>query len=285
MINRIDRVEMKFLVTAAQRAVLMERLDPHVRPDANGHDGPGYPIVSLYYDTAERDCHWEKVRGLGSRRKLRVRVYGSHDGRVPPVSFLEVKHKCDGRGVKRRVQLPIDVALGVGGGLLPDGMNLSLADMRVIGEVHDLVARRGFKPVMVMRYDRSAFASVDPAGDLRVTFDTGIFCRFDNLVPEPDDRRFHAANEMYPDGRAVMEVKITGCVPYWFSRMISEAGCRLRSHSKYSNALAQCDPVLRAMLAPKFRPPAPVRTDGAIQRVHGDRAAAPGQGGGQVLAC
>jgi hypothetical protein len=35
--------------------------------------------------------------------------------------------------------------------------------------------------------------------------------------------------------------------------MIAEAGCRLQSHSKYSNALERFDPVLRAMLAPRWR--------------------------------
>jgi hypothetical protein len=221
----------------------------------NGGGGPHYPIVSLYYDSGDRDCYWEKVRGVASRRKLRVRVYGSSDGRVAPTSFIEVKHKCEGRGVKRRVQLPIENALQVGDGFWPDGAKLCDMDRRVIREVHDIVLRRKFKPVMVMRYDRCAYASIDGDNDLRVTFDTGICCRLEQLVPEPDDRRFNPAEEMHPDGTAVMEVKITGCIPYWLSRMIVEAGCKLQSHSKYSNALEQSDPVLHAMLSPKWRRP------------------------------
>jgi hypothetical protein len=250
---RIDRFEMKFVITPAQRAVLMVKLESRLRPDVNGGDGPTYPIVSLYYDNDERDCYWEKVRGVASRKKLRVRVYGSSDGRVPPTAFIEVKHKCEGRGVKRRVQLPIEQALRIGEGLWPDGLNLGELDRRVIREVHDIVDRRKFRPALVMRYTRSAYCSSDSASDLRVTFDTGIFCRIDNLIPEPDDRRFDAANEMHPDGEAVLEVKITGCIPYWLSRMIVEAGCRLQSHSKYSNALERLDPVLHSMLAPNWR--------------------------------
>jgi hypothetical protein len=45
--------------------------------------------------------------------------------------------------------------------------------------------------------------------------------------------------------------------------MIPEAGCQMRSHSKYSNALKRSDPVLRAMLAPNWREPLP--TDGASE--------------------
>lgn len=250
---RLDRFEMKFVVSGRQRAALMEKLEPHLRPDANGGTGATYPVVSLYYDNDDRDCYWEKVRGLGSRRKLRVRVYGSCNGAVREAAFIEVKHKCEGRGVKRRVALPLEQALRAGSGSWPEGADMPEVDRRVILEVHDLVRRRNFQPVMVMRYDRSAYAAKDSASDLRVTFDTGIRSRLDHLTPEPDDRRFSMAREMHADGTAVMEVKVTGCIPYWLSRMIAAAGCRLQSHSKYSAALEQGDPVLRAMLAPAWR--------------------------------
>ena len=195
---------MKFVVTAAQRAALMERLEPQLRPDGNGNGIACYPVLSLYYDNDERDCYWERARGVGSRRKMRVRVYGSGDGRVAPTAFIEVKHKCDGRGVKRRVQLPLEQALRVGAGFWPEGEVISETDRRLIGEVHDFVQRRGFKPAVVMRYDRSAYAAADSASSLRITYDTGIFCRAENLTPEPDDRRFDPRHEMHRDeiGRA-----------------------------------------------------------------------------------
>ncbi len=105
----------------------MTQLAPHLRPDENAGTGAQYPVVSLYYDNGERDCYWEKARGLPSRRKLRVRVYGSKDGAVPATAFIEVKHKCDGRGVKRRVKLPLEHALRAGDGLWPEGVQFSEA--------------------------------------------------------------------------------------------------------------------------------------------------------------
>ena len=244
---------MKFRVSAAQRAALMMQLAPHLRPDENAGAGAQYPVVSLYYDNDERDCYWEKARGLPSRRKLRVRVYGSRDGVVPATAFVEIKHKCEGRGVKRRVQLPLEQALRVCEGQWPDAAQFSETDARVIREAHEMVLRRHFKPVLVMRYDRTAYAAADPQSDLRVTFDSGARVRFDHLTPESDDRRFDAAAEIAEEGVAVMEVKITGCIPYWLSRTIAEAGCHMQSHSKYSSALEHHDPVLRAMLSPQWR--------------------------------
>ncbi len=250
---RIDRFEMKFAITSAQRATLMAQIGSYLRADENAGEGARYPVVSLYYDNAERDCYWDKARSLPSRRKLRVRVYGSRDGAVPASSFVEIKHKCDGRGVKRRVALPLAQALRVCEGLQPEGVTLGEPQRRIIAEAHDLVLRRNFRPVVVMRYDRTAYAALDQESDLRVTFDEGIRARLDHLTPEPDDRNFAADSELHADGLTVMEVKVTGCIPYWLSRTISAAGCRMQSHSKYSIALEERDPVLRAMLSPAWR--------------------------------
>ena len=242
MSYRLDRFEMKFVISRAQRDALMPRLLPHLRADVNAGDDAFYPIISLYYDNADRDCYWEKVRGQGSRRKMRVRVYGSLDGKVPPTSFIEVKHKCDSRVVKRRAQMPLEDALKVGAGQELD-RELSFSDQKVVSEVHGLVHGRAFRPHCCMRYDRQAFADVNPASDLRITFDTGIGYRMHDLTPVPDDRSF--SDYLLKEGDSVMEVKVTGSVPYWLPRMLGGAGCILTSHSKYCNALAAGDPALR----------------------------------------
>jgi VTC domain len=239
---RLDRFEMKFVISRPQRDALMPRLLPHLRADVNAGDDAFYPIISLYYDNEDRDCYWEKLRGQGSRRKMRVRVYGSLDGKLPPTSFIEVKHKCDSRVVKRRAQMPLEDALKVGAGEKLD-RPLSFSDQKVIDEVHGLVRGRGFRPHCCMRYDRQAFADVNPASDLRITFDTGIGYRMHDLTPVPDDRSF--SDYLLKEGDSVMEVKVTGSVPFWLPRMLGAAGCILTSHSKYCNALAAGDPVLR----------------------------------------
>ena len=233
---------MKIVITRAQRDALMPRLLPHLRADANAGDDAFYPVINLYYDNADRDCYWEKIRGQKSRRKLRVRVYGSLDGKVPPASFIEIKHKCDARVVKRRAQLPLDAALAVGAGEDLD-LPLGLADRKLVAEVHALVQQRGFRPVCCLRYDRQAFADVNPASDLRLTFDAGIGYRMDDLTPVPDDRNF--SRYLLREGESVMELKVNGAVPYWLPQLLGGAGCILTGHSKYCNALEAGDPALR----------------------------------------
>ena len=244
---------MKFQISPAQRTDLVRRLGHHLQPDDHAGGGARYPVVSVYFDNAERDCYWEKARGIPSRRKLRVRVYGSRDGAVAASSFLEIKQKCDGRGVKRRVALPLADALGVCGGAHSATRGLGAADLRVVAEAHALAASRGFRPVLAMRYDRVAYAASDSGSDLRITFDDGLHARFDRFEVVPDDDGFSVPDRIGAEEMVIMEVKVTGCVPYWLGREIAEAGCRMTSHSKYAAALEQRDPVLRAMLSPVWK--------------------------------
>ena len=242
MSHRLDRYEKKFVVTHDKRRRLLDAMAPHLRVDANTGVDSFYPIVSLYYDNRERDFYWERYRNLGSRRKLRVRIYGSRTGGIPPTSFIEVKHKYEGRGVKRRLLIPLEAALALGEGRLP-AAPLGFADLKVAREVTTLVASRQLEPVCVMRYDRQAFAGTDEETDLRVTFDAGIRYRLDRLLPEADDADF--AHRVIDEDTSVMEIKFTGALPYWLSLLLGRFGCLPVSFSKYSTALEQGDPVLR----------------------------------------
>lgn len=220
----------------------MPELLPHLRADENAVNGAHYPIVSVYYDNAERDCYWENLNGAKSRRKLRVRLYGSQCGTTPPTCFAEVKHKVEGRNVKRRARLSIEEALAVAAGEHVPA-ELTPGELRTVEEIHALVRQRGLEPCVCLRYDRHAYAAIDPGDDLRITFDTGIAYRFERLTPVPDDREF--TSYLHADGASVMEVKVTGAVPYWLTRLLGATGCVMQGHSKYCRIMEAGDPVLR----------------------------------------
>ena len=234
--NEAQRFEFKFVITTQQREQIFAAFNGALRPDNNGTSGGVYPIVSLYYDTPDWRCYWEAWRGLPSRRKLRVRVYGTADGDIPPTSFVEVKHKLDGLGVKRRVHTSIPSALEIGqGGGIPE--QFTPREARVVREVHRLVQYDGFRPVCAMRYRRHAFAlHLDETSEpLRLTFDDELGARFRDLQPEPDDRRSDLS--LLPDDQAIMEVKGIGAVPAQVARCLAKAGLSPRRFSKYCTAI------------------------------------------------
>ena len=87
------RFELKYILSHAERDALLGSFPGRVLPDTLGGPSGHYPVVSLYYDSADRKCYWEAWRGVPSRRKLRLRLYGTKDGAIPAATFLEIKHR------------------------------------------------------------------------------------------------------------------------------------------------------------------------------------------------
>ena len=246
---RQARRELKFHLKSTQGDEVLAAIQGMLPGDANGAVGGAYPIVSEYYDTDERDAYWERNRKQPNRRKLRVRIYGTSNGLIPPSAFLEVKHKCDGVGVKRRIRVPLEVVTS------PDfDVAELIRDMRKEFTRHDekvlaeevlrLVEETGVKPVMQMRYDRLAFEGPD---NVRVTFDTAIKCRTERKILLPDDPDFPCV--VMPLGERVLELKLFGSAPYWLRELGAKYHLLKTPFSKYCNALEGFDPVVSPVVS------------------------------------
>jgi hypothetical protein len=229
------RFEHKILIDDARRAELLARFADRMLPDMTGSADGRYPVVSLYCDTSDRRCHWEAWRGVPSRRKLRVRIYGTRDGAIPSATFVEVKHRDGKAGAKRRVRLPLAEACALVGGA--DVTSPDPADERILAEIRRLVSEDGYAPACVIRYDRCAYRFCDGHGveQLRVTFDQSIRARFDRLTPVVDDEGGELL--VVPPDLAIMEVKGSTSVPYELAAYLGSAGLHPRPFSKYSASI------------------------------------------------
>ncbi len=251
MFPRVDRKEFKFIIPLELRDQVIKQVELYTGFDEAAGGCSHYPIISQYYDNPNRDSYWEKQRSQKSRRKLRVRVYGSHAGTIPPTTFIEVKHKHYGRGVKRRLQLPMAEAIElVENAKSTTNINeMSRSNRMVTNEIINLIKLREFKFLCTMRYDRQAFVGGADAPDLRITFDTGVACRFDHLDLQADDKRFD--HYILPNDQCVMEVKTNTVIPYWLRQLVGEKSMVNQSFSKFCTALERHDPVISGMLRGK----------------------------------
>ena len=231
------RFELKYVLTLAERDALLAHFADRFQPDTLGGPAGRYPVVSLYCDSADRKCYWDAWRGVPSRRKLRLRLYGTPDGSIPSATFLEIKHH-DGREVaKRRVLLPLEQAQAfVNGGGAPE---TGPADMRIFAEASRLISAESLRPACVIRYDRQAYRFVDATGQeqLRITFDHDVCVRFDRLSTKPADDGC-VLPVVAPD-RCLMEVKGATAAPYDFAAHLSAHGIFPRPFSKYAESVRQ----------------------------------------------
>ena len=74
-LHSFNRYEIKYLLDEFRVAELRSELVARMASDPFSPRG-GYPVTSLYYDTADLRFYWEKIEGLRFRRKLRMRLYG-----------------------------------------------------------------------------------------------------------------------------------------------------------------------------------------------------------------
>ena len=90
------------------------------------------------------------------------------------------------------------------------------------------------QPKVYLSYDRFAYFEKDD-GDFRITFDKNITTR------REDVRLEHGSygKKLLPDGQYLMEVKISGAVPLWFTKIISGLNVYPVSFSKYGTEYKQ----------------------------------------------
>jgi len=253
---RMARREFKFHLDGERAERVLQDIKDRLPGDVNGAAG-AYPIISEYYDTDERDAYWERSRKVGNRRKLRVRIYGTLSGTIPPSAFLEVKHKRDGVGVKRRLFLPVEVVTAPGfdvGEWIREEMPRmeGRIERTLAEEILLLLKIQKIKPAMQMRYDRLAFEGPD---DVRITFDSGIKARSQRRPLQPDDQEI--TDVVLPQGQCIMEVKIFGAAPYWVRELAARHRLVKTPFSKYCNALEKHDPMISGLLEASARKASP----------------------------
>jgi len=231
------RFELKYILSLAERDALLAHFPGRILPDILGGPSGHYPVVSLYCDSADRKCYWDAWRGVPSRRKLRLRLYGTQDGSLPSVTFLEIKHRDGSEGAKRRVLMPLKQATAFANG--EAATEHAPADARILAEARQLISAEGFRPTCVIRYDRHAYRLVDEAGreQLRLTFDQDIRCRFEELTPRTEDDG--CTLPVLAAGQCLMEVKGATAAPYDFASFLSGRGIFPRPFSKYSESVRQ----------------------------------------------
>jgi hypothetical protein len=224
-----SRFEFKFVLpTAMMREVEAElshfvELDPFVvdRPDFR------YPVRSLYFDDAAHTAFHDKIDGLHSRAKFRLRTYTVSLSDPAPV-FLEIKGRFNNLVFKHRTPMDTDgLDLELGG----EGLRREVS-ARTDGVVHDKfefdLYRKQILPVALIDYVRRPYLSkFDP--EFRLTVDEEVRATHTHaLFPghgAPSPRRI-------VPGQAIMEVKFRYHMPLWFHRIIQAYQLRRRSISK-----------------------------------------------------
>jgi SPX domain protein involved in polyphosphate accumulation len=231
-IRKFNRFELKYIITLQQAEKFKQALRPYMRPDEHGNDNGRYTLTSLYYDSPDLRCYWEKEYGLRFRRKLRLRRYETNETLIEETPiFVEIKQRVNRVTQKRRVVLSFGEALRLcNDRQIPE---YDPEDKAVIEEIYVFLWQYNLRPVSIVRYDRQAFigSAYDPG--LRVTYDT-------SLTFQAHPLHLHEAPQglpMMPANQVVMEIKVNERIPSWLTDLIADHNLQLERVSKYCRSI------------------------------------------------
>lgn len=239
--HAFNRYEIKYLIDEFAVPALREELAARMDSDPHSPHG-GYPVTSLYYDTADLRFYWEKIEGLRFRRKLRMRHYGDPAACTDdtPVQ-VEIKQRVNRVTQKRRMALPYGQARDWLDGRQQPAHDAARGSF--VDEVSTLVETLDLRPIVTTGYLREAFVGREVDTGLRVTIDHRVHGR---------DRDFHFAactdNRLtIAPSTAIVEIKADERVPYWATDMAAGLDMSVIRVSKC------CQSVEAFQLAPRSR--------------------------------
>ncbi len=227
------RFEYKYLVPERKVSVLREALMPYVAEDPYQTDGDTgeYTVRSVYFDTNDFEAYREKLEGINSRKKFRIRGYNRPT--LTSLVFLEIKRKDGSVVSKNRAPLlhsDCHSALHSANPeqyVQPVNGNGNGADDAKKFLFH--YYSKSLKPVVLIVYEREAyFGSTDRT--LRITIDKNIRSRMN-----PSLDTLYSDEGLVPAlaGYAVLEVKFSSGIPGWMRAINAGLNLKRMSISKY----------------------------------------------------
>lgn len=212
------RFEFKYVLPEMKRRAIEKDMGYFVELDPFVINRPGheYHVRSLYYDDAAYSCFYDKISGMCTRSKFRIRTYPNDTGEPAPV-FLEIKGRHNNLVFKHRT--PVEKTdsdwITMRGEALSRALISNIHDSPLRDRFRFELARKRLSPIALIDYKRRPYVSrFDPG--FRVTFDRSLTaCQTDYLLP---DARFVAKKALA--GYTVLEIKFLHHLPSWFHRLI-----------------------------------------------------------------
>lgn len=214
--NVFRRLEFKYRLNLEQYNNIITKIKEVLNEDDYGKT----TIQSLYFDTPNYRLIRESIEKPEFKEKLRLRGYGilSKDKKA----FLEMKRKSEGVVYKRRVKMTEDEAFSFIEGKNNGGDDQISRELRYFRDFY-----QELKPAMLLLYDREAYY----LDELRVTFDTNIRYRLENL-----NLSTNLEGTLLDEGLIMMEIKTVNAIPLWLVKLLSDNKIYKISYSKYGTA-------------------------------------------------
>ncbi len=217
----VKRQELKYLVTDGALAIIRQRIKNLMSLDENA-DTPTYTISTLYFDTLFDDDLHEKLSGILTRKKHRIRIYDNSDS----VIKFETKHKNGDLVYKESTNISTDMTKKL---IEADYSEMLYSGSDHLRRCYSQFLINGYRPVTIVEYDREAYTL--PYGNIRITFDKNLrtYNSETNLL-SPLTAKIPTLDQGYQ----IIEIKFNIPLPSYIIDIMKYSLAIRQSISKYS---------------------------------------------------
>lgn len=224
--QKFSRFEMKYIINEATSKMLQDEIKNFMVYDGFVNIENYYFVRSLYFDNRLNSNFNEKVDGVRSRYKFRIRTYSKNSD--SPI-FIEMKGRENLRTYKLRHQIqPENIELLYNKKKYFDLKKIYPNSSLIEKFIFDSYKKNLISKVLV-DYNRTPF--INKSGlYFRLTFDKNIVSlKNSNLFSNVSVKNWKECIAGY----TILEVKFDSSIPPWFQRIIQNYQLRLRSISKF----------------------------------------------------
>ena len=216
------RHELKYQIGPAAHLALRQRLRTIMEPDPHaGADGL-YTIRSIYFDNYRDKALREKLDGVQTREKFRIRYYNDD------LSFITLEKKIKHNDLCKKLDAPL-TAEEYQRILQAPGPWMLEHPEPLVGELYCKMKLQQLRPRVLVSYVREPY--IYQAGNVRVTFDshirTSLFERDFAEGTLPDISATDAP------GDTILEVKFDAFLPGVIRGLLQVGTLRQQTFSKY----------------------------------------------------
>lgn len=218
--RRRFRHELKFVINEAEKQVITSKIKDVLSFDENAENGE-YMIRSLYFDDMWNRAYEEKMSGIATREKYRIRIYNYSDRAIK----LERKTKQGSYILKETANLTREEVDAI---LLGDYTFLMHKDSNLCKEFYMECIANQMRPRVIVDYEREPYVLKE--GNVRITFDMSV--RAGMLSYDLFDETLPTLPCLEP-GTLIMEVKYTEFLPQIIRNILPPENSEMIAVSKY----------------------------------------------------
>jgi len=227
-----NRLEYKYLVPVASMNRLRTDLLRYLQPDDYAAVRPGceYTVRSVYLDSHDYKCYDEKLDGLHTRKKFRIRGYNTCEEHSH--IFFEIKRKYENFISKNRARTSY---ANLQSTLTDRGADALFAESEQadFSNFFYHYHRKRLEPKVLVVYDREAF-ECKFGSKLRITFDKNLRAKAasDALQLYEEDGLRNLYRQEF-----ILEVKFFQVLPKWIRPVLEKHDLTRLAVSKYTSSI------------------------------------------------